>query len=73
MEDPVPSSKKQQLNQVANALRRYKGRRFNVGSLIRDCRDYQIEGDSLSLIFAHQSHFNRFKEEIQDPKCHNAV
>lgn len=72
-EDNAPSSMKQQLNQVANALRRYKGKRFNVGSLIRDCRGYHIEGDSLSLIFTHQSHFDRFKEEIQDPRCHNAV
>ncbi len=44
-----------------------------MGSLIRDCRDYHIEGDSLSLVFTHQSHFDRFKEEIQDPRCHNAV
>ena len=61
------------MGQVVNALRRYRGRRFIIGSLLRDCRDFRADSDSLVLVFSHQSHFERFKEEMEDPRCRSDV
>ena len=73
VDDAVPSTRKEQLGQVVNALRRYRGRRFIIGSLLRDCRDFRADSDSLVLVFSHQSHFERFKEEMEDPRCRSDV
>jgi hypothetical protein len=56
-----------------NALRRYKGKRFNIGSLLRDCREHYVDGDQLVLVFGHKAHFERFKSEMEDPRCRSAV
>jgi len=67
---PLPAD---QWNQVVKALSRYKGKRFNIGALLRACRRHYVDGDSLVLVFSHQSHFERFKGEMEDPRCRSDV
>ena len=53
---------------IINTLKRQKGRRFNLGSLLRACRQRRLEGDTLSLEFTHRSHMERMKEEMDNPE-----
>jgi len=69
-EPPLPVG---QWNQVVKALSRYKGKRFMIGPLLRDCKSHYLDGDSLVLSFSHQSHFERFKEEMENPQCRRDV
>ena len=48
-------------------LSRSKGKRYNIGALLRDCREQQVDGDSLVLTFSHKSHLERMQEELDDP------
>ncbi|MCE2404219.1 MAG: DNA polymerase III subunit gamma/tau [Dehalococcoidia bacterium] len=58
---------------LVKALSRYKGRRFNIGALLRDCREQEILGDTLVLTFAHKSHMERMEEELDDPQGRRRV
>jgi len=49
-------------------LSRYKGKRYNIGALLRDCKSQQVEGETLVLAFAHRSHLERMQEELDDPQ-----
>lgn len=69
----LPTGKREQMANIVNLLRRFKGKRFNVGSLLRDCRDFQVEDGSLSFVFAHLSNYERFVAEMEDPRSLNAV
>ena len=53
---------------LVKTLSRYKGRRFNIGALLRDCKSQDIEGETLVLAFAHRSHLERMQEELDDPQ-----
>ena len=54
-------------SELVKALSRYKGKRYNIGALLRDCKGQQIDGDRLVLSFAHRSHLERMQEELDDP------
>ena len=60
-------------NDLVRALSRIKGRRFNIGALLRDCRGQQVEGENLVLAFAHRSHLERMQQELEDPQSQRAV
>ena len=53
---------------LVKALSRAKGRRFNIGALLRDCKEQTPNGDQLTLTFAHRSHLERLQEELEDPQ-----
>ena len=53
---------------LIRTLSRYKGKRFNIGALLRDCKSQHIEGEALVLMFAHRSHLERMQEELDDPQ-----
>ena len=53
---------------LVKTLSRYKGKRFNIGALLRDCKGQNIEGETLVLTFAHRSHLERMQEELDDPQ-----
>ena len=63
----------EQWGTLIKTLSRYKGKRFNIGALLRDCKDQQIEGDTLLLTFAHRSHLERMQEELDDPQGKKTV
>ena len=53
---------------LVKTLSRHKGKRFNIGALLRDCKSQRIEGESLVLTFAHRSHLERMEQELEDPQ-----
>ena len=76
--DPLPPSNPEpetsggsfqdQWGALVKTLSRYKGKRFNIGALLRDCRSQHVEGETLVLTFAHRSHLERMQEELDDPQ-----
>ena len=52
------------------ALGRHKGRKYNLGALLRDCRAdaVALEGDTLVLAFTHRAHMERMQEEMEYPE-----
>ena len=67
--DPGPGGPLQEKwGALVKTLSRHKGKRFNIGALLRDCRGQNIEGGTLVLTFAHRSHLERMQEELDDPQ-----
>ena len=62
-----------QWEQVLRSLRHAKGKKYNLGSLMRDCRDRRIDDDTLTLMFAHRAHMERMQEEFDDPASRKLV
>ncbi|MCY4529870.1 MAG: DNA polymerase III subunit gamma/tau [Chloroflexi bacterium] len=62
-----------QWDQVVRSLRHAKGKKYNLGSLLRDCRERNIEDDRLTLMFAHRAHMERMQEEFDDPASRKLV
>ena len=60
---------------TVRALGRCKGKKFNLGALLRDCRvdAVSLEGDTLVLPFSHQTNMERMQEEMEEPNGHRLV
>ena len=58
----------QQWPAIVKTLSRYKGRRFNIGALLRACQNHSMEGNTLQLEFSHRSHMERMLEEMENPE-----
>ena len=54
--------------ELIKTLSRHKGRRFNLGALLRACRHHLLDGDTLTLDFTHRSHMERMQEEMEYPE-----
>ena len=65
---PIP-----QWGDVLRAISRYRGKRFNVGALLRSAKSHHLEGETLVIRFAHRSNVERLQEELADPTCLRAV
>ncbi len=74
---PAASSSPRQADpewdQVVRELRHAKGKKYNLGSLLRDCRERNVEEDKLTLVFAHKAHMERMQEEFDDPASRRLV
>jgi DNA polymerase-3 subunit gamma/tau len=67
--DPLPPiSRDEPWEEMIRTLSRLKGRRFNLGALLRACRHHHLEGDKLTLNFTHRSHMERMQEEMDYPE-----
>jgi hypothetical protein len=68
---PAESGTEERLEQewegIVRSLSRFKGQRFNLGALLRDCRQRRLDGDTLELGFGHRSHMERIQEELGNP------
>lgn len=53
-------------NELLRSLRQ-TGKRFNLGALLRGCKERKIKDDTLVLTFLHSSHLERINSEIEDP------
>ena len=53
---------------IVKTLSRYKGRRFNIGALLRACQHHSLEGNILLLEFSHRSHMERMMDEMENPE-----
>ena len=58
----------QQWPAIVRTLSRYKGRRFNIGALLRACQRHSLEGNTLQLEFSHRSHMERMLDEMENPE-----
>lgn len=60
---------------TVKALGRHKGKKYNLGALLRDCKTNAIalEGDTLILPFAHRANMERMQEEMDDPQGQRLV
>ena len=60
---------------TVKALARHKGKKYNLGALLRDCRSdaISLDGETLVLAFSHRTHMERMQEEMEDPKGRSLV
>ena len=74
---PMPSEPAARLERqwpvVLRALSRHKGRRFNLGALLRACSRREVSNGTVSLEFSHPSHKERMEEEIEDVESGRAL
>ena len=58
-----------QWNNTVKALSRHKGRKYNLGALLRDCRvnGITLDGQKLVLPFSNKANLERMQEELEDP------
>ncbi|MEX2431010.1 MAG: DNA polymerase III subunit gamma/tau [Dehalococcoidia bacterium] len=67
----------QQLAALWPALLKVMGRlpkrRFDVVSLLRSSSERRIESQTLVVRFSHGSHIERIEQEMEDPRCRQAV
>jgi DNA polymerase-3 subunit gamma/tau len=54
--------------EIVRSLERRKGRRYYLGPLLKDCKQYRLENGTLFLEFVHQSHMERIQEEMDTPE-----
>ena len=62
-----------QWDAILKSLSRVKGRRFNLGALLRDCKEREIADGVITLRFSHRSHMERMQEELEDPRARKAL
>ena len=60
-------------NGVLRSLARQKGRRFNLGALLRSSTAREIEDGTIVVRYAHSSHRERIEEELDDPQTRRLV
>ena len=60
---------------TVRALGRCRGKKYNLGALLRDCRvdSITLEGDTLVLPFSHRTNMERMQEEMEEPNGHRMV
>ena len=58
-----------QWNNTVKALSRHKGKKYNLGALLRDCKvnSISLEGQTLVLPFTNKANLERMEEELDDP------
>jgi DNA polymerase III subunit gamma/tau len=54
-------------------LKRFRGKNFNIGSLLLDCRDALLSGENLILQFKSQANKERFESEVDHPPSTHAI
>jgi len=54
-------------------LKRFRGKNFNIGSLLLDCRGAQLSNDNLVLEFKSQANKERLESEIAHPPSLHAI
>ena len=60
-------------NDVLRSLGRQKGRRFNLGALLRSSTVREIVDGEIVVQYAHASHLERIEEELDDPQTRRLV
>ena len=58
---------------ILRSLSRYKGKRFNLGALLRDCREREVVDGTVTLRFSYRSHMERMQEELEDPQTRKVL
>ncbi len=74
--DPAPVSELGAQWLVAvKVLARHKGKKYNLGALLRDCKAnaVSLEGNTLVLGFSNKANLERMQEEMEDPGSRRQV
>ena len=58
---------------LCRTLKRFRGRKFVLGSLLLDCRDRYTQGDTLVLLFRNRANRDRLQEELEHPPSQQAL
>ena len=61
--------------EAVKVLQRHKGRKYNLGALLRDCRanTISLDGQTLILPFTNKANLERMQEEMDDPGSRSRV
>ena len=70
--EPLPGLEGQ-WSDILRSLSRYKGKRFNLGALLRDCREREVADGTVTLRFSYRSHMERMQEELEDPQTRKVL
>ena len=74
--DP-PSDPAQRLesrwDEIVSSLRQHKGKRFNLGALLRSCAEREVVDGTITLKYSHASHQQRMEEELDDPQSRRVL
>lgn len=79
---PAPSSEPQseplhrieaQWDTIVKLLRTRKGKRFNLGALLRSSVAREVVEETITLKYSHSSHKERMEEEISDPEANKIL
>ena len=64
-----------QWNDTVKALSRHKGRKYNLGALLRDCKvnSITLDGKTLTLPFTNKANLERMEEELEDPSSRSRL
>ena len=64
-----------QWNNALKALSRHKGRKYNLGALLRDCKvnSITLDGKRLVLPFTNKANLERMEEELDDPSSRSRL
>ena len=69
-----PSSKLEaEWSNIVRTLSRHKGRRFNLGALLRDCKEREVSEGQITLNFSFKSHMERMEEELRDSQTQKII
>ncbi len=74
--DPAPISEiGAQWLAAVKVLGRHKGKKYNLGALLRDCKAnaVSLDGNTLVLGFSNNANLERMQEEMEDPSSRNRV
>ena len=67
---PEPSPRLEaQWGKILRTLDRRKGKRFDLGALLRSTAQREIADGTITLRYAHPSHQQRMQEELDDPQA----
>ncbi|MDP6294311.1 MAG: DNA polymerase III subunit gamma/tau, partial [Candidatus Woesearchaeota archaeon] len=53
---------------ILRSLSRHKGKRFNVGALLRSSTERTVNDKVIKLLYSHKSHMDRIQSELEDPQ-----
>jgi len=59
-------SNSEKWDELIKRLSKMKGKRFNIGALLRDCKKHEVADGKAMLEFTHRSHMERVESEIDD-------
>ena len=62
----VVVSSSEKWDELIKRLSKIKGKRFNIGALLRDCKKHQIIDGKAILEFTHKANMERVESEIED-------
>ena len=63
----------EQWEAICDTLKRERGNKFVLGSLLKDCGERHVDADNLVLLFRNQSNLDRLQEELQHPPSLQAI